>query len=984
MQKQLGEGVYSKAEISRGIFLLNQAKYDKESGQSTGKGGVIFQTSLNKVHQETSIINSIFLKNSAEVLGGAIYFDYSPIDIDTDSIFVENYAQRLNHIGSYPTQLVLYDSQNPNNLTYIPNSQRILASPSTYQWKNVPSGLSVDQTYVFALLDMYGQIAYDDSSSQLTFHAEGFSEEDQYEFSSKLSSIAQQGLYYYKDFVFNYQVNKNLNISFTSNAIQTPDPLAQTPSATSSSIVVQVSFRSCQFGEFLVVDNSFTKCQTCQAGFWSVSVDNMVAGGSCTECDSTTTICLGGSKIGPKYGYLRMNETADIVTQCPNEDSCLGNDANTDNPVPTGQCKEGAQGNLCNSCVDGWARSNPQSDCINCQTSWVQYLQLFAYIAVQVAFLVYGVRETMQMTQKSHSAEANTAILLRIMINYVQIVSLVGEIPVTWPQVLKNFIAVNSRLSSASTQFFSIDCFFIIEKAYTTTRIVFLKALLTGTLPFIYILFAALFWIIYFKLKKRPIFNNKDFSSNLITTIVIICFNLQPDILKNSFQLFQCANLYRTDAPELYMNLDYDVQCWTPEHLTWVLGLAVPCLVLWGLLLPGYMFVVLRRNIQKIETEEMRKKYSFIYMGYKTKKFFWEFVVMLRKILLICVTVFAGFQSVNLEIYLSLLVILSSYCLQKINKPYKDKTLNNLEKICLVSAGIVNFCGLYFQIVKDINGLDTLILLSGLIGNLYFLFYFCKYFIICQIQRLKQNPRAMKIVNFILNKLCCCLKTQKAQKALTRARLILSQSKNKIEGSLKSLIIDDTLNSKSQTPNQNNQQENEGVSQIELGLSPNISSIDFPGTLNELGSVRNLNGGGGGASSSRHHLLKNTSRFGRKLGNNQSGSAYNMNFELSIDGNITDRKMFKKATMMKLESDYEQDIARRSYKEDEVDDILDEICAIPGEGKEQEPQSISGLASQIMLPSAISVQKLKSSNLDSACGGGYSASLEFSLKKGEL
>ena len=87
--------------------------------------------------------------------------------------------------------------------------------------------------------------------------------------------------------------------------------------------------------------------------------------------------------------------------------------------------------------------------------------------------------------------------------------------------------------------------------------------------------------------------------------------------------------------------------------------------------------------------------------------------------------------------------------------------------------------------------------------------------------------------------------------------------------------------------------------------------------------------------------------------------------------------------MMKEESDLEQDLVkRRSDKEDDVDDILDEICAIPAEGK---AQSASGLVGQTVLSSPISVQKLKLTNLDSASrGGGYSASLELSLKKGGL
>ncbi len=42
----------------------------------------------------------------------------------------------------------------------------------------------------------------------------------------------------------------------------------------------------------------------------------------CKQCLNDRMYCKGGSNIGPKRGYWRMNETGDIFSLCPIAKAC--------------------------------------------------------------------------------------------------------------------------------------------------------------------------------------------------------------------------------------------------------------------------------------------------------------------------------------------------------------------------------------------------------------------------------------------------------------------------------------------------------------------------------------------------------------------------------------------------------------------------------------------------------------------------------------
>ena len=789
----IGTKNYPQAIIQSSIFVLNNATYSNQIGLASGKGGAIYQSSTSSTHQDTTVTKSIFINNTAYSNGGAIFFDFSPPSIDQANTFISNYATQLNHIGSYAVRVVPFWQTPSSNITYIPGQTHPvqLQQPLSY-WADVASGIKAEEQYTFALLDMYDQVVLGDYSSTLKLYPYGLSSDDIYVFSPISSITAQNGLYYYEDFTLTFKTNSKINVTFLTNAIKIPDTTATTSQiTTANSTVVEVDFRQCTFGEYLIKSGVFTKCQECQAGYWSVGKNDLDPKQGCTECDHTSTLCLGGSKVGPKPGYWRMNKTSNIVTACNNADACIGNDVNMDYSIhkidPTGKCTAQFQGNLCDKCTSGYGKIS-DTKCVSCKTSVWQYAKLYLSLAVQIVLLIYGIKQVVDEAKKfaiscdkSGAEETDAAILIRILFNYLQMTTLIQQVPIAWPSVLKQSLSTNVNFSFSKGVALSYDCFFQMGKAITSIPEVFLRTLLTVLTPFAFVFLSLLFWILWFKLRGKSISNNKNFSNQVITTILVICFNLQPNVLTSCFELFQCVNLYRDDTPITFLIMDYDIQCWTSEHMSMVYFIGIPGVLFWGLGLPIFTYYVLRTNIDKLETVEFKMRYSFLYVGYKQDRCFWELIIMLRKLLMVCIIVFAGNYSVNLQLYLCVILSSLSFIAQKYNMPYSDENLNDLEVVSLISACMINYCGLYFGTAGGVAALDIIVLSIGLFGSFYFLLKFAKLFIAVKKESLKQNVYFMAV----FNKLCFCCKSKGLQKFIKRVEGRISRGQTMIEDLLR-------------------------------------------------------------------------------------------------------------------------------------------------------------------------------------------------------
>jgi len=70
------------------------------------------------------------------------------------------------------------------------------------------------------------------------------------------------------------------------------------------------------------------------------------------------------------------------------------------------------------------------------------------------------------------------------------------------------------------------------------------------------------------------------------------------------------------------------------------LGVALPAIVIWSIGIPSYAFILMHKHKNELNLVKVKTRYGFLYNGYKLHSFYWEVVIMYRKILFIFISVF--------------------------------------------------------------------------------------------------------------------------------------------------------------------------------------------------------------------------------------------------------------------------------------------------------------------------------------------------------
>lgn len=120
-------------------------------------------------------------------------------------------------------------------------------------------------------------------------------------------------------------------------------------------------------------------------------------------------------------------------------------------------------------------------------------------------------------------------------------------------------------------------------------------------------------------------------------------------------------------------------------------------------------------------------KFGFLFIGYKRVRYYWEIVILYRKIAIISLAVFLYDVSKTVQALTVLFVLLLSGVAQARYEPYTMKHLNNMETQAIFIATFTIYCGLYY-LTDDIDEVSRIVLfLLIVIGNFYFITYWIYY-----------------------------------------------------------------------------------------------------------------------------------------------------------------------------------------------------------------------------------------------------------------
>eukprot|EP00347_Sterkiella_histriomuscorum_P019434 403341642 len=692
-------------------------KYSLETSQAVGSGGVIYHT-CDSTSQNCKLDISqenIFKDNFAAIQGGVLYWDtVEPIISLTQSTYVNNFAGFYgNNIACFAQELIkISQDQYTQQTNFFNNQQQRLLNQigenlnenyqrldgnglrlltSKLQIVNQRSGGSIPTTYL-ALVDKYGQILGSNSNSKIqvfvnaTYNSNPKANvyppviEGQNQFSSTF------GVFVIEDLIFDASPGYQYSIVIQSDAIDVTkqankDYMKKLNSSTLNLDLI-ITLRECQIGEQFTVAG---KCEECQNSF---SLNLQLSPGSCIPCPSDKAICPGGSSIYPLPGYWRKSNTSTSIIPCLYQQACLG----TQNKQQSlqGECALGYQGILCADCQTEFSRSG-EFKCSQCPNRVVNIVRLTFIVAGVSILLIFLIRQTLNSASDKNNI---TNIYFKILINHFQLIMMTATFDINWTDEIKGFFSETKQVATVSSQVFSIDCF--LDNRYEdpnkqsgddqSIRIFFVKLIMIAILPFLLLIGCFTIWSVI-KLVK----NNINLKNSVTSSVVIALFLAHSSIVQYMFYDFKCKKI---DDQERVLN-DLEVVCWDVQHTIYSYFVALPSILVWGLGTPLFSFSLLLKNKDKLDTIVIREQYGFIYRGYKQKFYFWEIIIIYRKILIIFIAIFIKTAGVIAQTLFVLIVLIIR------------RALNNLEGLSLVASMFTLYFGLFFLVDKPQSWVDS-------------------------------------------------------------------------------------------------------------------------------------------------------------------------------------------------------------------------------------------------------------------------------------
>jgi len=179
--------------------------------------------------------------------------------------------------------------------------------------------------------------------------------------------------------------------------------------------------------------------------------------------------------------------------------------------------------------------------------------------------------------------------------------------------------------------------------------------------------------------------------------------------------------------------------------------------------------------------------YAFLYNGYKPKFYYWEFIIIYRKILVLFIFVFLSFLNISLQCILTVLFLTLAIIINELNAPYVDRTMNNLEKSSLLVASFSLYTGVIILHFDQSNKIAvyTLIkyLIVGVIAflNIYFFMMWLRGVIVFMVQNIDFKNKIFFI---------CCLCKNEAKLEKMKYKHLINKKFDKIEKAFNDFLKD--------------------------------------------------------------------------------------------------------------------------------------------------------------------------------------------------
>jgi hypothetical protein len=140
------------------------------------------------------------------------------------------------------------------------------------------------------------------------------------------------------------------------------------------------------------------------------------------------------------------------------------------------------------------------------------------------------------------------------------------------------------------------------------------------------------YWALYKALcrtKQYPV-------GRAVSSLVVMLFLVHPNIVMHMFSDLRCVDI---DGDQRLFD-DLEIMCWGSAHTTMTFYIALPSLLVWGLGIPFFGFLALTKTRKALDIIQNREKWGFLFNGLKKESYYWEIVIVYRKMLIIFISVY--------------------------------------------------------------------------------------------------------------------------------------------------------------------------------------------------------------------------------------------------------------------------------------------------------------------------------------------------------
>ena len=679
------------AVISSSTFRACQAT-DAVAGYG---GGLVLMCKDAPAVCEVSISYCVFEGNKAGKQGGSIHWmNFQPLV--TETVFSNGEAFYGPDISSFPVELRLTSITGSGSVDY--QGYITPSIPIVGLLTDLGSGQIAAQSLQFVLLDHYNQtVVTDDTSQAIMIPSHNTS------VIGTTSATASQGIYVFNSFgVTAIPDESTLFYVQTSGIDQSVARNFNDQSVFTPTVAIKVDMRTCEIGEMLLN----MQCVVCAAGKYSLDPLK-----SCEDCPDGA-ICYGGFQMVPREGYWRSDLLSAKFWKCPYEPACLGSPEPPQGLSLLGKCADGYFGNLCNGCRSGYTRQG-STECGKCPPVYQNAIRVTGIGIGVFVVLIIVIRTVINSAKKLRSY---FSIFIKILLNYIQLVMLTASFQLQWPRYAEELFKVQQSAGSITEQIFSVDCFLDSSEDDSQAKTVRSKLIMMSVLPMILLAGSVLFWMPFALILRKPAYLKNE----LATTMVILFFLIHPSMIKFMFDYFNCKEL---DAGQLWMNSYLNIPCWDSVYYKYVWSVALPSILGWGVGVPALCLLIMWKRKRMLDLTEMKLRLGFLYNGYDHSKFYWEFIILYRKMAVISIAVFFTNISTSIQALTAMVVLLAAFMLHSKHQPFVVPTMNQLELRGILVAAVTIYCGLYYMTEDLGDGLQMSLFVIIVIVNAYFIMF---------------------------------------------------------------------------------------------------------------------------------------------------------------------------------------------------------------------------------------------------------------------